>query len=135
MKPGEPIGNPAWGALFIRVAVGCFFVFKGLNEIDHAPIAIQQVGLLKNMPAHLHTLLGLLIPYLEIVAGSLLVIGFWTTIGAAAASLIALFFVYAVGVFPSGSHLLNRDLIVLAGAMSLLYTGSGAFSVDGFRKG
>ena len=136
MKPSEPIGNPAWGALFVRLAVGFFFVLKGLNEVDHAPIAIQSVGVLKNLSPHVVTLLGILIPYLEIAAGSLLVLGFWTTLGAFGASAIALFFIYMVGIFPRGisPQLLNKDLVVLAGSLSLLYTGAGAFSVDKFRK-
>ena len=134
MKPSEPIGNPAWGAFFVRVAVGCFFVLKGLNEIQHVPIAVSGGGLLRNLPPHVNTLLGILIPYLEIAAGALLVVGFWTIIGAMCASLIALFFVYAVGVFPRGAQLLNQDLVLLAGSISLLYTGAGAFSVDKFRN-
>ena len=134
MKPSEPIGNPAWGAFFVRVAVGCFFVLKGLNEIQHAPIPFNGVGVLKNLPPHVNTLLGILVPYLEIACGALLVVGFWTIIGAICASSIALLFVYVVGVFPKDAQLLNKDLVILAGSLSLLYTGAGAFSVDKFRK-
>jgi uncharacterized membrane protein YphA (DoxX/SURF4 family) len=135
MNTSEPIGNPAWGAFFVRVAVGCFFVLKGLHELNNLPIAVQGVGFLKNVPPHLLTLFGFLIPYLEILFGALLVVGFWTIIGAVGTSLIALLFVYVVGVFTGGSaKVLNKDLIVLAGALSLLYTGAGAFSVDKFRK-
>lgn len=136
MKPSEPIGNAAWGAFFVRVAVGCFFVLKGLNEIQQAPLAIQANGMFRNMPPHMGMLLGILIPYLEVAAGGMLVVGFWTTVGAFFASIIALFFVYVVGVAPRDfhSHLLNKDLIVLAASLSLLYSGAGALSVDKFRK-
>ena len=134
MNTSEPIGDPAWGAFFVRVAVGAFFVFKGLNELEHLPVAIQATGYLKHLPPHVLALLGFLIPYLEILFGSMLVAGFWTIIGAIGTSLIALFFVYASGISPLTIKLANKDFIVLAGALSLLYTGAGALSVDKFRK-
>ena len=132
MKLSDPIGNPAWGAFFVRVAVGIFFVLKGLHEIEHAPIAIQTVGVLRNLSHVGVTLLGILIPYLEIAAGTLLLLGFWTVVGAYATSAIALFFVYTVGVREA--QLLNRDLVILAASLSLLYTGAGALSLDKMLK-
>ncbi len=132
MKLSEPIGNPAWGAFFVRVAVGIFFVLKGLHDVDHAPLVIQTVGILKNLSHNGITLIGILIPYLEIIGGALLVLGFWTVIGAYMASAIALFFVYTVGFRDAG--IVNRDLVVFAASLSLLYTGAGAMSLDKMLK-
>ena len=138
MKISEPIGNPAWGALFVRIAIGVLFVLGGLHQLSlpmssEAARVIHPVGLLQSMPPHTVTFLNLAFPYIQIASGVLLLIGFWTTLGAVVATLVAAMILYRTGIFPQ-HDMLNKDVIVFAGALSLMYTGAGAFSVDSFRK-
>jgi uncharacterized membrane protein YphA (DoxX/SURF4 family) len=43
-------------------------------------------------------------------------------------------FVLAFGVFPGTHDIFNKDLILLAAACSLLYSGPGALSIDNIGK-
>lgn len=149
MKPSEPIGNPIWGAFIVRVTLGAFLVLLGLgvisdNGASHAalsqlPALTADGPVLSKVPPELVSGFRAFIPYLEIAIGTLLILGFWTTYAAIAAAVLLGLFVQKVGIFlPTGAEatakLLNKDTILLAAALSLLYTGSGAMSVDGFRK-
>jgi uncharacterized membrane protein YphA (DoxX/SURF4 family) len=76
-----------------------------------------------------------LLPYFELAAGVLLIVGIWTTLAAMLTSLMLLSFVIAFGAFPKGGELLfNKDILLLAASVSLLYSGAGALSIDRFRK-
>ncbi|MCB0330873.1 MAG: DoxX family protein, partial [Bdellovibrionales bacterium] len=86
------------------------------------------------LPDHLETVYGILLPYVELLAGSLLILGFMTTLGAMLAAFHCVTLLWVFGIFSTTGHLLNKDLIMLAGALSVLYSGAGAFSVDRFRE-
>lgn len=135
MKLSEPIGNQAWAPFFIRVALGSWLVLAGLAKLDDLPGFVQQVKQLKILPDHLATLYALSLPYLEVAIGSLLVVGIWSTLSAILASLLVASFLYFFGIFPGRGMLFNKDVLLFAGAVSLLFSGAGAVSIDKFRKG
>lgn len=134
MKLNEPIGNPNLGPLLIRISLGFYFVLAGFAKLDNIPGFIKEVQSFHILPNHLATLYGILLPYGEMMTGLLLIIGIWTTLAAVLSSLMLLSFVIAFGAFPSGGHLFNKDILLLAGSLSLLYSGGGALSIDRFRK-
>lgn len=134
MKMHEPIGNSLYGPLLIRCSIGAWFVLAGLMKLDNPSLFVQQVERMNIIPAPFSTLYGILLPYLELGVGALLVLGVFTTLGAILASVLLLSFVFAFGIFPSGGALFNKDILILAAALSLLYSGAGAFSIDRFRK-
>jgi uncharacterized membrane protein YphA (DoxX/SURF4 family) len=130
----EPIGNPLYAPFLVRVGLGGYFVLAGLTKLENLSTFVGQVkafGLLSN---EISTLYGLLLPYAEITVGTLLVLGFWTTVASALASLMLCSFIVALGLFPNSGQLFNKDVILLGASLSLLYSGSGAMSVDRFRK-
>lgn len=138
VKASQPLGDSVYGPLVIRLALGAYFLIGGLakySDPDGFMAMVRKVGL---FPEPFETLYGILFPYLEILVGALLVIGIWTTLTAIIASLLLVSLVFSLGIFPySGQFtrdLFNKDLILLAAAFSLAYTGSGALSVDRFRK-
>ena len=134
MKINEPLGDASIGPLLVRLPVGIYFVMAGLLILRDPTGFVAEVHNMKILPPHAGTIYAIMLPYIQISAGGLLIIGMWTTLAAGAVSLMLLSFVLAFGLHPDGTHLFNKDIIFLAAALSLLYTGSGAWSVDRFRR-
>lgn len=133
MKMTQPIGNGLYAPLFIRVALGVYFVMAGMAKLDNIPDFIKVVEEYKIISGHAATLYGVLVPYFEIGVGVMFVAGMWTTLAGIIASLILVSFIYAMGIASKGGYVPNKDVILLAASLSLLYSGAGAFSVDRFR--
>lgn len=133
MKMNQPIANSIYAPLFIRVTLGLYFILAGLAKLDNMQGFILEVQNLNAFSLQGSILYASLLPYVEIAAGALLVFGMWTTLGAALASLVLLSFVYIFGIFRVGTDIFSKDVIMLAAAFSLLYSGAGALSVDKFR--
>lgn len=141
MKFGEPIGSAIYAPLFVRITLGFFFYFSGRAKLDGLPgyvlpQFVKQVKEYNILPDQLATVYAILLPYLEIILGGLLIVGLWTTLAAGLAALILGSFVYLFGLYSgNGRIVLNKDLVLLGAALSLLYSGAGVFSIDKFRKG
>lgn len=123
-----------YAPLLLRIALGSFFLLTGKAQLASPQTLVDQVQALKIMEQHLATVFALLLPYLEIIAGTLILIGFWTTLAGIVAAVLVLPFIYSTG-FLVGKHVFNKDLLILAASLSLLYSGAGAVSLDRFRKG
>lgn len=134
MKINEPVGNPNVGPFFLRVALGGYFVIAGLMKLDNLPGFIQEVSKFGILGTNVSRLYATLLPYLEIVSGTLLVLGFWTTLAALLSTVMLLSFIYAIKIFPNGNYLFNKDLILLAASICLMFTGAGSLSIDKFRR-
>ncbi len=133
MKFTEPIGNAAFAPLFIRLSLGAYFVMAGLAKSKDVPSFIAEVQQFGFIHEHLATIIGIALPYIEIGAGGMLIMGMWTTLASLVLCIMLSAFVYAFGIFPR-ADLFNTDIILLAAAISVLFSGSGALSVDKFRK-
>jgi uncharacterized membrane protein YphA (DoxX/SURF4 family) len=140
MKMSEPLGNQMYAPFFVRVGLGMFFYFAGRSKLDGLPgyvlpEFVKQVKGFNLLPDQAATVYAILLPYFQILIGVLLIAGLWTTFAGGAAALIIGSFIYLFGVFsgpPAG--LLNKDVVLLGGALSLLYSGAGFLSIDRFRK-
>ena len=130
----QPIGNSLYGPLLIRLSLGAYFILAGLSKLDNLEGFVVEVKKLAILPEPFATLYGTLLPYIEIGGGSFLILGIWTTLAAIIISLLLASFVFAFGIFPNNTDLFNKDLILLAASLSLMYSGAGAFSIDQFRK-
>lgn len=135
MNISEPLGESGWGPFIARIALGSWLVLVGLENVERLPQYIEQIRLAGKIPEPFTQLYATLVPYLEVAAGALLIVGMWTTLAGIIAGLILGSLLYISGVFPQGSNLFSKDVILLAVALSLLYTGSGNLSIDKFRKG
>jgi uncharacterized membrane protein YphA (DoxX/SURF4 family) len=144
MTLDKPIGDPAFGPLFLRLALGAFFIFSGLAKIDEPSVLIEQVKATEVLAPKWATVYAILLPYLEIVGGGLLVAGFWTTLGALITTLCVGSVMYlfgpslgttvaASGVFK-GSQYANKEIILLAASIAILYTGPGAIAMDKLKR-
>lgn len=140
MKLDQPIGDTALAPFFIRVSLGAFLLLSGRAKMDGLPgfvlpdFVLQMQGM-KGMPEGVSTVYAILLPYLELLCGTFLIVGFWTTFTAILTSLMFAISVYLWGVFPTESKMMfNKDILLFASSFSLLYSGAGAFSMDRFRK-
>ncbi|MCB0319634.1 MAG: DoxX family protein [Bdellovibrionales bacterium] len=130
----KPIGNQLYGPLMLRTSLGMYLVIAGFMKLDNLRSFISEVQGLHVLPDNIAAVYAVLLPYFEVFAGGLLVLGMWTTLGAIIASLHFATMVYVFGLFTSTGALLNKDVILLAAGVSILYSGAGAFSVDRFRE-
>ena len=128
----EPIAAEIWGPLMLRVPLGAYFLLAGLVKLDNPNAFIGQIKAFHLLPDPLSVLYGILLPYFEIATGGLLILGAWMTLAGIVAALMLLSFVIALG--PYNGQPFNKDILLLGGALSLLYSGAGAWSVDRFRK-
>lgn len=134
MKVNEPIADGIYAAFFVRVPLGLYFIVAGLIELENMDAFIQSVKAIGVVSGKSAIVFGVLLPYLELAAGILLVIGFWTTLAAIVSCFMLLAYIYVFRVFPYSSNLFNKDIILFGASLSLLFSGPGAFSIDGFRK-
>jgi uncharacterized membrane protein YphA (DoxX/SURF4 family) len=134
MKLNRPIGNELYAPLLIRGALGSYILLAGLVKLENLAAFVEEVKKLGMLPEHLATVYAILLPYFEIFAGGLLVMGLWTILGAIIASFHFASLVYVFGFFTGSGILFNKDVVLLAAALSILYSGAGAFSLDRFRQ-
>lgn len=138
MQLSRPIWKEGYGPLLVRVPIGLYFIVAARMKLGDIINFVHTVQSYNMMPRQLATLFGVLLPYIELVVGIFLVLGIFTTLTAVVGSLLVGCFIYAIGLFPNDpavrNYLFNKDIILLAGTLSLLSTGAGAFSIDSFRK-
>jgi len=131
-KMHEPIGNAAYAGLLLRIPLGLYFAGARLMKIKAPQDFIGVVQSYKVIPEPFSTLYAILLPYIEVGTGVMLVMGIWTTLAAFVCSLMLTSFLIALGL--RDHHPFNKDVILLCTALSLLYSGPGAWSIDRFRK-
>jgi len=134
MKMNEPIGKAAYGPLLIRLSLGSYFLLAGLSKLPLLHAFITQVKSFGVLPENLSTLYATLLPYLEVFVGGTILLGLWTTLAGLMAAFLLLSFIVAFGFFPGEYLIFSKDVILAAGALSLLYSGPGAYSIDNVRK-
>lgn len=134
MKVDQPIGNALWGPLFIRMTLGTYFILAGMRKLEDPVAFLEQVKALRVLPELGSTVFGIVLPYVEIACGGLFLIGFWTTLAGIIMAVLLGSFVYALGIRPAAMGPFNKDLILLAAVVSVLYTGAGSMSIDRFRS-
>lgn len=137
MKLDQPIGNAGWAGTIIRLALGCYLLSKGLDELPKPIAEIHRLGPIKDIPPHVSRLVATLLPYFEVVSGGLLIAGFWTILGAILATMASIVLIGISGTFPPNPqpHIPNKELLILAASVSMLYLGGGFVSIDKFRSG
>jgi uncharacterized membrane protein YphA (DoxX/SURF4 family) len=134
MKIDEPIGQAAYGPLYIRLTLGTYFILAGLAKIPLLDGFITQVKAFGIAPENVTAVYATLLPYLELFVGGALLMGLWTTLAGILGALLLLTFVLGFGIFTGEFAVFNKDLILAGSAISLLYSGPGAYSVDNVRK-
>lgn len=134
MKIDAPIGNATFAPLFIRLTLGSYFVLAGFSKLPLLSAFIGQVKAFGVAPDNVATLYATLLPYLEVFVGAAIVVGLWTTLVSLLAALLLFSFVVAFGIFPGEFQVFSKDIILSGAAVSLMFSGPGAYSIDNLRR-
>lgn len=121
------------GKLVLRVVLGVLILFHGVSKLIHGP------GFVTDTLAHagLPTVLGYGVYVGEVLAPVLLVIGYWTRVGAlviAVNMVVAFALVHTSQFFTladTGGWALELQGIYLGAAIAIALLGAGRFSVGG----
>ena len=134
IKMNEPIGPAVYGPMITRCVIGAYFLLAGLSKLQMLAAFVAQVKTFGVLPDNVSSLYGVLLPYVEVFVGGSLILGLWTTMVGMMASFLLVSFICAFGVFPGSTDIFNKDIVLLAATISLLYTGPGSYAIDGVRK-
>lgn len=137
----------AFGPLLLRMVVGAVFIAHGLPKLvpvfgqpglDATTAWFESLGL---RPAYL---LAATTGIVETLGGTLLVLGAFTPLAAAALAVVMMVAIWTVhaphGFFinwtlePGMGHGVEFSVVLLAALASLLLTGPGSLSVDEWRR-
>ena len=89
--------------LLSRVVLGGVLIFAGVVKLPHTHTLIWEINQYHILPSSLATAYGYTLPPVEIVLGSLLVLGLWLKISASLSGLLVLSFTIAkIAAFARG---------------------------------
>lgn len=126
-------GSTDLGKLVLRVVLGVLVLFHGVSKLIHGP------GFVTDVLAHagLPTVLAYGVYVGEVVAPILLILGFWTRVGAliiAINMIVALALVHLAqltSLADTGGWALELQGMYLAAALAIALMGAGRFSMGG----
>lgn len=154
-RPQERTPRPlGWLVLPVRVALGALFVFAGVMKLQDPQAFAFSIKAFKMLPEsgdHLVVLAALALPWAEVLAGAMLVLGLWGR--AAALVIFAMLLVFLGGMisviargmnvectcfgkyeFPCSGAIgpchLVRNGVLAAGALLCVLAGPGPLAID-----
>jgi putative oxidoreductase len=91
----ERLSSP-WLTVRVQIALGVFFVAAALPKIVDPPGFAHMVYNYRLVPGAIVNLMGLVMPWLELLAGLALILGIWTRTSAAMIGALLLVFILAI---------------------------------------
>jgi putative oxidoreductase len=136
-----------WALLLFRLAMGALFIYSSLDKIASPAEFAPAVRAYKILPSELVPLFSVVLPWIQLVTGAFLLVGFRTRASAAALSLVLVVFLVALvsgvirgltidcGCFKGGDESLGlwvilRDLVFLFMTGAVLLRDRGFATVD-----
>ena len=133
-----------WGALILRVIIGIGFMAHGWAKLSRGPANFEK--LLVQLGVPMHHLMSWVVPLVELLGGSALLVGAFVSVAAIpliAVMLTAMFTVHlkygfssikTIGLGPDGPLFgppgYEVALLYIAGLVALILGGAGALSID-----
>lgn len=105
------IFHPSFVAL-LRIALGVVFIAASVDKIQNPQSFAENIANYRMMPYQLINLVAIMLPWIEIVTGSLLVMGIWTKANAVIAS--GMLVVFSLAILQA----LMRNLDISCGCFS-----------------
>jgi uncharacterized membrane protein YphA (DoxX/SURF4 family) len=145
---GRPMG---WLVLPLRLVLGGLFVFAGVMKVQDTQNFAFAVHGFKLLPQHLEILAAFTLPWIEIVAGAMLLLGLWTRASAGVIGLMTLAFLggiisviyremdvkcscFGKFEFPCAGAIgychVARNTVMIAMAAAIVLWGPGPIAVD-----
>lgn len=132
-----------WGALILRVVIGIGFMAHGWAKLSRGPAGFEKLLIQTGVPlAHIASWL---VPFVELLGGLALILGFFVTITAIPliiTMLVAMFTVQihygyssvkTIGLTPEGPLFgppgYEINLLYIAGLVALMFSGDGKYSL------
>ncbi len=97
MTPAERLASP-WLTVRVQIALGVFFVAAALPKVVDPPGFAHMVYNYRLVPGALVNLMGLVMPWLELLAGIALILGIWTRTSAALIGAMLGVFIVAISI-------------------------------------
>ena len=97
MKPSEMFRSP-WLTIRVQLALGIFFVVAALPKIADPPSFAHMVYNYRIVPGALVNLMGLVMPWLELLCGLALILGIWTGAARTIIGAMLLTFILAISI-------------------------------------
>ncbi len=97
MTLADRLASP-WLTVRVQIALGVFFVAAALPKVVDPPGFAHMVYNYRIVPGALVNLMGLVMPWLELLTGLALVLGIWTRTAAGLVGALLLVFVAAIGI-------------------------------------
>ena len=124
--------NPDAGILFIRIALAAVFIYAGWFKVHNMAMVVSGFGA-AGIPASL----AYFVAYAELVCGLLMLIGLFARYAGILLAIIMLVAIVKVH-GANGFSLVNSGyeyvLVLLLASLSIVTTGSGAYSVARMLK-
>ena len=134
--------------LFLRLIIGIGFIMHGYAKLSRGTGGFEKLLAQTGVPfAHVN---AVLVPYIELLGGLAILAGWYVSIFAIPliiTMLVAMFTVQVhygfssvntIGLTPAGPKFgppgYEFNLLYIAGLISLMFTGSGIFSIDEWMK-
>jgi thiosulfate dehydrogenase [quinone] large subunit len=132
------IDNRSLAYAILRVTLGAVFLFYGVSKFQTGIVTVahgMQATFAKTwLPAQAVYLFTLILPFGEVVAGSLLILGWFTRYAAALAALLVLNLTVGLTIVGN-SEVVAQNLIYAIGLFILQYLAEhNKLSIDRWRK-
>lgn len=127
---------PGVAPLLLRVALGAIFVYHGYDKVFNTGIP-GVAGFLESLGIPLPGLMAYVLAYGELVGGLLLIVGLfthWAAKYASVVAIVALFTVHLKNGFSIANGGYEFIMLILAAAISVMFTGAGKYSLDAVWK-
>ncbi len=139
--------------LLLRVLLGAVFILAAYGKLLHPEVLVSTVINFNILPLGLSKIFAYTLPWIEMIAGIMLIIGFGTRGASFAIAWLLISFIIAIGINMHrgvsmecgcfdifgmnekiGSEILLRDVIFFLIAAALVLTKEFLFSVDTFME-
>lgn len=125
-------GSASFGLLLIRLSIGLIFLISGASKAMDVEGYISDIKSLNILSENLSFIIGFIIPFVEIILGALYIIGFLTPLTSLFLSILTIGSLIASGaISDSGLHF-SYNFVILACAITTLFSGAGVLSFDVF---
>jgi putative oxidoreductase len=121
------------GLFLARIPLGAYFLLAGLHKITGGVSGFVSFAS-KNVPQWMPPALGkaylYALPFVELIAGAMVILGLFTRFNALIQALILTSILIAMGIYDKAGGPFHPNLVFLGLALMLAVVGGGDWSVD-----